>query len=181
MVSGVFICVDAIGVTVSGSDEDASIHGFDRVLVAGLYQPLRRFAGVVGRPDIDPDDLVQEAFVRTLRTRRLDELDDPGAYLRRVILNVAWSQRRRFGRARRMLDMLEASTPVVTDPTYPSDVAELYRLGPKQRAVMFLHDVEGFSFEEVAEMLGMTSSAARMTASRGRRRLRGLLEEEADR
>ena len=70
---------------------------------------------------------------------------------------------------------------MATDPTYPSDVAELYRLGPKQRGVLFLHDVEGFSFGEVSVMLGMTSSAARMTASRGRRRLRSLLEEEADR
>ena len=120
MVSGVFTCVDAIGVTVSGSDEDASIHGFDRVFVAGLYQPLRRFAGVVGRPDIDPDDLVQEAFVRTLQTRRLDEFDYPGAYPRRVVLNVARSQRRRIGRARRVVGRswawgcIGSSDPVVS-------------------------------------------------------------------
>lgn len=180
MVSGVFTCMEAIGVTVSVPGEDVSDHGFDRAFVASSYQSLRRFAAVVGSPDIDPDDLVQEAFVRTLRTHRLDELDDPSAYLRRVILNVARSQRRRFGLARRAISVLEASTPVAANPTYPSDVAELYRLGPKQRAVMFLHDIEGFSFEEVAEMLEMSPSAARMSASRGRRRLRRLLEEEAD-
>ena len=162
-------------------EQNASSHGFDRALVAGLYQPLRRFAAVVGRPDIEPDDLVQEAFVRTLRTRRLDELEDPGAYLRRVILNVARSQRRRFRRARHALRVFEASTPGSTDQTYPSDVAELHRLDPTQRAVLFLHDVEGFSFDEVAGMLDMAPGAARMAASRGRRRLRGLLEEEADR
>jgi DNA-directed RNA polymerase specialized sigma24 family protein len=56
-------------------------------------------------------------------------------------------------------------------------VAELFRLSATERAVLFLHDVEGYSFEEVGGMLEMSNGAVRMAASRGRRRLRALLEE----
>lgn len=149
-------------------------------LINDLYRPLRRFAAVVGDPDMEPDDLVQEAFVRTLRVRRLDDLDDPGAYLRRVILNTVRSLRRRAGRAARVLPVLGASAPDATAPAYPSDVADLFRLNPRWRAVLFLHDVERYTFEEVAEMLDIAPAAARMTATRARRRLRELLDEEVD-
>ena len=30
------------------------------------YEPLRRFAAVIGRWDVEPDDLVQEAFAKVL-------------------------------------------------------------------------------------------------------------------
>ncbi len=138
---------------------------------------MRRFAAVVGRPDVDPDDLVQEAFLRTLQVRPLAELVAPAAYLRRAILSAANTQRRRFGRTRTALQKLRGSAPCAADAEYPSDVAELFRLSATERAVLFLHDVEGYSFEEVGGMLEMSNGAVRMAASRGRRRLRSLLEE----
>ena len=58
-------------------------------LFAELYGPLRRFAAVVGPIEVDPDDLLQEAVARVLRRRRLTDLDQPGAYLRRTIVNLA--------------------------------------------------------------------------------------------
>jgi hypothetical protein len=39
--------------------------------------------------DVDPDDLVQEAFLRILRKGPLRRLDNPGADLRRTIVNIA--------------------------------------------------------------------------------------------
>jgi DNA-directed RNA polymerase specialized sigma24 family protein len=49
------------------SDQPARLDAVDREIVAAPYTPLRRYAGVVGSVDIDPDDLVQEAFLRVLR------------------------------------------------------------------------------------------------------------------
>jgi DNA-directed RNA polymerase specialized sigma24 family protein len=69
-----------------------------------------------------------------------------------------------------------------TNPTiYPSDIADLLGVEPRGRAVLYLHDVEGLDFTEVARMTDMTEGAARMLASRSRRRLRKLLESEAAR
>lgn len=150
-------------------------------VITDLYRSLRRFAGVVGPIEVDPDDLVQEALVRTLRVTSLSDLDNPGAYLRRVIVNLASSHRRRFARRRRALSRWWASESDSIQPVYPSDVADLLRLGPRERAVLFLHDVEGYSFQEVAEILGMTDTALRVMASRARRKLHELLREEAER
>jgi DNA-directed RNA polymerase specialized sigma24 family protein len=48
------------------------------------------------------------------------------------------------------------------------------------RAILFLHDVEGFAFDEVADFVGMNGGRVRMRASRARSRLRDLLTEETD-
>jgi RNA polymerase sigma-70 factor (ECF subfamily) len=137
-----------------------------------LFPSLRRLAGVMAPSDMDPDDLLQEALVKVLSHCALSELDHPGAYLRRTMLNLAASHYRHMGRRRHTLTRLAASAEQVPDATYPSDLAELYRLPPRERAVLYLAEVEGYHFDEIAEMLGCSKSAARKGASRGRRRLR---------
>ena len=155
----------------------AGIEKSERVLIAELYPSMRRFAAVVGPVEVDPDDLVQEAFVKNLEQGSFARLDNPGAYLRRSILNLASNHRRRLGRRHRALQRVVV--PESYRPSYPSDVAELLRLSPRARAVLYLISVEGQSFAEVAEVLDCSEPAARAAASRGRRRLRALLGEEA--
>lgn len=49
-------------------------------LIAELYPSLRRFASAVRPPGEDGNDLVQEALLRTLRSKvSLMGLDNPGA------------------------------------------------------------------------------------------------------
>src|SRR4051812_19140119 len=65
----------------------------DERLFAQLYAPLHRFAAVVKPPEVDADDLVQEALLRTLALRPLCEYEDPASYLRRTIVNLASNER----------------------------------------------------------------------------------------
>lgn len=139
-------------------------------LFAELYDPLRRFAAVVGPIEVDPDDLVQEALAKVLRRHRLTELDHPGAYLRRTIVNLASNQRRRFAVGRRALARLGSGSEAAGD-TYPSDLDDLLRLDPKERAVLYLAEVEGYRYAEIGVLLGCTEAAARKRAMRARRRL----------
>jgi RNA polymerase sigma factor (sigma-70 family) len=151
----------------------------DEDLIRVLYPSLRRLAGVVGSPAMEPDDLVQEALVRAFRTVRLLDLEDPAAYLRRTVVNLASSGWRRRARERRAVRRLTAEISHTNPAIYPSDIADLLQVGPQARAVLYLHDIEGLGFTEVARMTDMTEGAARMLASRSRRRLRRLLESEA--
>ncbi len=73
----------------------------DRELIAELYRPLRRFAAVVSPPEEDPDDLVQDVLVQTLRRMRLADLDAPLAYLGRPGRGAV--QHRRHGASGRPL------------------------------------------------------------------------------
>lgn len=140
---------------------------------ASMYPALRRFAAVVADLDMDPDDLVQDALISTLQRHSFDELDQPLAYLKRAIVHRASNQRRGAGRFRALLPRLgtEAAQPDV----YPSDLGLLDELAPLDRAVIFMADVEGDSFERIATDLGMTPAAVRKRASRARQRLRVLL------
>lgn len=148
----------------------------DSELFASLYPRLRRFASVVGPSESDPDDLVQDALERTLRLHSLTTLDNPRAYLSRVILNLASNQRRRFARARNATARLQVSE--ATLPAYPSDIAELMRLPAQQRAILFLAEVEGFTQAEIAAQLEMTEAAVSKAAQRARRKLSAELTEE---
>ena len=148
----------------------------ESALFARLYPSLRRFAAVTDATDVDPDDLVQEAVARAIRIRPLTALDDPAAYLRRTIVNLAKNRRRGLARARLALGRL--SNEARTEAEYSSDLTDLQRLGPVARAVLFLVEVEGWTYAAASQQLGMTGQAARTCASRARRRLRLEMEEE---
>jgi DNA-directed RNA polymerase specialized sigma24 family protein len=144
----------------------------DHEIFAQLYPGLRRFAAVVGAIEMDPDDLVQDAVSRALVGGPLSRFDSPGAYLRRAIVNAASNDRRGAGRRGRALVRLRGGLVEAEPMSYPSDIGELVQLSPSARAVIYLREVEGLAFNDIASMLGMSATSARMTLSRALRSLR---------
>ena len=55
-------------------------------------------------------------------------------------------------------------------------VAALARLSEKQRAAVVLHHAAGYPAKEIADIIGSTTPAVHVHLSRGRKRLRELLE-----
>ncbi|MGQ0825370.1 MAG: RNA polymerase sigma factor [Actinomycetota bacterium] len=142
-----------------------------------LYGPLRRFAGVVGRWDVEPDDLVQEVFAKVLARRRAD-IDDLGPYLRRAIVNLATDERRRARRGADLSARLQA--PTAHTDAYPHELEELLKLDGRVRALMYLVEVEGWPIADAAETVQMSPTAARVALMRARRRLRTELSVESN-
>ena len=149
----------------------------DRETIRDLYPSLCRFAAIVAPPEIEPEDLVQESLYRALRRGTLADLEHPTAYLRRAILNLSSNQRRAEGRLRRALTRMNPE--VGREDSYPSDVQDLLRLPAQARAVVFMREVEGRSYTEIAAVVGCREATARATAARARRRLRELITAEA--
>ncbi len=56
----------------------------------------------------------------------------------------------------------------------------LAKLPDSQREAIVLHRFEGFSFKEIAELLGVTETAVKVRAHRGYERLRVLLASEKE-
>jgi len=148
----------------------------DEELFETLYQQVWRFAAVVATPGTDPDDLVQEALVRTLARRELADLDAPVPYLRKAVLNVVVDNQRRASRWRGVVRRLPDRSTQLDE--FPSDLADLEHLSPVDRGVLYLTEIEGHSQAEAATMLGLTHDAVRLRASRARRRLRVAIEAE---
>ena len=151
----------------------------DATVFAELYPSLRAFAAVTGSVDVEPDDLVQEAVARTLRSHRLVDLDDAGAYLRRAIVNLAANRRRSMARWRLAVARLDRVDEAQA-AHYASDLDDLRRLAPDARALLFMVEVEGCSYAEAADVLGISEEAARTRGARARRQLRADLEGVTD-
>ncbi|MCL2465769.1 MAG: SigE family RNA polymerase sigma factor [Micrococcales bacterium] len=126
-------------------------------------------------------ELVQQTLVRTYHAWKRAR-HSPLPYARRVMMN----QRISTWRARRR----EVLAPPHHFPERPNPdqieiLAErdrlmraLSRLGARQRRVVVLRHVEGFSEKEVAEMLGIPVGTVKSAGSRGLQRLREVLREE---
>ena len=143
----------------------------DGVIFTAIYPGLRRFASVVGWPEHDPDDLVQEAVARALRQGPIGALDNPGAYLRTAVLRLVANRSRGRGRRSVVHRSLAAAASEGVD-IYPSDLDELRRLDPQDRALLFLSVIERRPFAEIAALLGIAEPAARKRSSRALARLR---------
>ena len=147
----------------------------EALLIADLYPHLRAFASVVAPVQEDPNDLVQEALVRTLCGGPLSRLEHPKAYLRTAIYHLAVSARRHWVAER---DALVRIPTEEDPPQYSWQVDELLSLSPKARAVVYLGVIEDMPHAEIADLLGCSPASVRKTASRAKRKLRRLLAEE---
>ena len=114
-------------------------------------------------------DAVAEAFAQALR--RGDALRDPAAWVWRTAFVVARGELKGRGRSR----PLEDESTTMAEPVGLFEA--LARLSPKQRAVIVLHHYAGYRLREIGPMLGITKGTAGVHLSRGRRRLREVLEE----
>ncbi len=145
--------------------------------------------------EADAKDLAQEAFLRVYRALSRVEPGVPlEAWLYRIVLNLFIDQLRRRGKVR--LEPLDA--PVVTprgnevertlpDPSpnpeeqvvtgqLDAEIQQaLVALSPDLRVVVVLVDIQGFSYEEVAQILRVPLGTVKSRLHRARRFLRDRL------
>lgn len=126
------------------------------------------------------EDLSQEAFTRAYRDwDRIAGYDDPGAWVRRVVANLAVSRWRRLGAERRALTRLVGRRDEQPGDLEPRD-AELWaavrRLPEPQAMALALHYVDDLPVAEIARVLDCAEGTAKSHLFRGRQRLAELLE-----
>ena len=126
----------------------------------------------------EAEELMQDAFLRILeRWERVRGLDDPQGYLYRTALNLFRKQLRRAGVALRRRIRAD---PMPDDFARSDDrhtVGEaLGRLTSRQRAVLVLTEMIGYSSEEAGTILGIRAGTVRALAFQGRAALRSVLE-----
>jgi RNA polymerase sigma-70 factor (ECF subfamily) len=130
----------------------------------------------------EAEDLVQEAWLRLARTDRA-EIRDLRAWLTTVISRLAIDALT-SARARRehyvgpwLPEPLVQEAGGSPDPALRTDLDEdvsmamlivLESLSPAERSAFLLHDVFGYSFEEVARIVDRTPGASRKMAARAR-------------
>ena len=142
--------------------------------------------------EADARDLSQEAFIRVFRAWRSFK---PGTSFRswiyRIVTNLHRDElRRRKGRYQEEIpedhELQEhgGGRPLAVEPIeeyVESQLSEpvskaLADLATEQRQIVLLADVEGYSYQEIAEIVGCTVGTVRSRLHRARGQLRGLLD-----
>ena len=128
----------------------------------------RALVGATGDREI-ANDAVAEAFARALH--HAGAIHDLSAWTWKVAFRIAASEARREDA---LQDNLEAGSGPSGD--VPELVMALRRLPQNQREAVVLHDYADRPTAEVAAILGCSRATVHVHLSRGRRRLRELLE-----
>lgn len=150
-----------------------------RIHTPRLYQfALRLLGGVVP----EAEEAVQDTWVRALS--KLDSFGGRSEFLTWLIginLNVC---RERFRRRRVRKEKLALFPGRQNQPPSPDrrlDLEEaIARLPDGYRAVIVLHDVEGWTHEEIADRLEVTVGTSKSQLFSARRRMRELLTREGE-
>jgi RNA polymerase sigma-70 factor, ECF subfamily len=141
--------------------------------------------------EADAGDLTQEAFIRVYRAWRSFK---PGtsflSWIYRIVTNLHRDElRRRKGRYQEEipedheLQEYGGGRPLAVEPIEEYVEGQLSEpvsraladLATEQRQIVLLADVEGYSYQEIAEIVGCTVGTVRSRLHRARGQLRGLL------
>jgi RNA polymerase sigma-70 factor (ECF subfamily) len=153
----------------------------DRDAFGALVRAHQRRAYGVARSIVmtheDAEDAVQEGFLHAYRALDRFLTTQPfGAWLHRIVANAALDLTRR--RRVREADALPENLALGSfDPAEASDLrtrlkAGLAALSDRQRAVIVLHDIQGFRHGEIGRLLGIPEGTARSDLFHARLALR---------
>ncbi|MEU6212969.1 RNA polymerase sigma-70 factor [Streptomyces sp. NPDC090085] len=139
-----------------------------------LFGTAYRMLGSVA----DAEDIVQDAWITWNRADRTD-VEHPKAYLVRTVTNLSLNRLKSAQVVRESYVGPWLPEPLLTSP----DVAEeaeladtvsmavlvvLETLTPTERAVFMLREVFGYSYAEIAEVVGKSGASVRQSAHRAR-------------
>jgi len=171
-------------------DESTVFQDLIRPHLSDLYRLAYRFTGAVA----DAEDLVQEVLIKVYERR--SELTSIGAlrpWLSRVLYNQFIDNVRRYSRQRLQSVPLDpqgadaiSNEALQSQEPDPEDAAEhafninelgraLESLSLEHRAVLLMHDSQGYKLEEIQVITGTPLGTLKSRLHRARARLRDLL------
>src|SRR5579872_370870 len=156
-------------------------------MVTSHLDPLYRTAlRLTGRPQ-DAEDLVQETYLRAWRSLHTYRPGtNPKAWLFRILHNAHIDRYRASTRTVQTVDEMEGQDPAFVVHETPESVVlsgvmdaeirqALMALPEVFRSCLILADLEGFSYQEIADILGIPRGTVMSRLFRGRRAMRRAL------
>jgi RNA polymerase sigma-70 factor (ECF subfamily) len=166
---------DRVVARARAGDPDA-LEQLYRAFEAPVYNLARRIC----RTTEDAEDVLQETFFEVCRSiGRYREEGSLWGWVRTIAASKALMRLRRnkYRETEELHD--EVTGRQREDTALRMDIeAALERLSETSRAVVWLHDVEGYTHEEIAAMMGKTPSFSKSQLARAHVRLRRWLGEE---
>jgi RNA polymerase sigma-70 factor (ECF subfamily) len=170
------------------------------VLIAQYHQPLYSLIARSLNDPVDAADITQEVFIKVFRSiRSFNGESSLRTWLYRIALHEASNQRRWWSRHKKQEITIDSpseseddcstfclSSTLCDDRDSPFDYAAqaevrvrvesaLQQLPEAFRTVVVLREIEGFAYEEIAEILNVNLGTVKSRLTRGRSALRALL------
>jgi RNA polymerase sigma-70 factor (ECF subfamily) len=173
------LSIDDLAIQRAKSGDEQALEGLYRAYEGTVYSLARRMC----RTEEDAEDVLQETFFEVCRSIprfRGTEGGSLTAWIKRIAASKALIKLR-AGRYRDADSLEDEAGEVIAGPQDP-DVglqmdleAALARLSDTSRAVVWMHDVEGYTHEEIAELMGKTVSFSKSQLARAHMRLKRML------
>jgi RNA polymerase sigma-70 factor, ECF subfamily len=198
----------AIGIRAAEQDFVAALKaGSEQAFALLLAQYSHPIYSLISRSLSDPTDaadVTQEVFVKVFRNiSNFHGEASLRTWIYRIALHEASNQRRWWGRHKRQemtidaqIENEEGETFCMADALAAGDasqydcaareqlgervIAALRTLPEAFREVVVLREIEGFGYEEIAEMLGVNLGTVKSRLTRGRAALRAALQSDAE-
>lgn len=131
----------------------------------------------------DAEDIIQDAYLRWNNVT-LEDVDNPEAYLQTIVSRLCIDHFRSAKQQREEYYGPWLPEPIVSSDQQPDTDIELHNdltiallhllenLSPDQRAIYLLHDIFGYKFSEIAQLLDKNSAACRKAAQRARHQIK---------
>ena len=161
-----------------------AIEGDERALQTLWSQHSPHIDAVIRRLVGDPDlaaDVAQEVWIQIFRALPSYRGESQfGTWAHRIAVNRTLNALRRTRRIAKAEADIEDDTVAVEHDSERSLLAASIeeaanRLSPGARTVFMMHDVEGYTHEEIAELMGNTVSFSKSQLARAHTRLKKLL------
>lgn len=168
---------------------------FERLMSQSYRQAYNMAYRLAGNAT-EAEDLLQETYVRAFRFfHRYDENLPFASWLYRIMTNVHIdSVRKRLriktvslensgpenNRTWDIADLTAGADAILMESTLDEPIQMgLRSMNPEFRTAVVLSDIEGLSYEEVADLMGTSIGTVRSRIHRGRKQLRSYLEQNS--
>ena len=161
---------------VAGKGDERAFRELYRRHTPALYQLVLR---MLGGETADAEDVVQETWIRAVRQLTKFRWESSlRTWLSAIGLNLAREVLRRRARARTQEfdERLELRAPLVRDGERIDLERAIARLPNGYRTVLVLHDVEGYTHEEISRQLQIAVGTSKSQLFDARRAVRSLLQ-----
>jgi RNA polymerase sigma-70 factor (ECF subfamily) len=156
-----------------------------RMAILAEIPRLRRYARALLRDRDAADDLVQDCLERALtRLENWRTGESPRRWLFTIMHHLFVDQHRKVKRAAEVIAFSGDAQPEAVEQASQFDVVAsreimdaLQKISPDRRAAIVLVAVEGFSYAEAANILGVPAGTLMSRIARGRDDLRALLDD----
>lgn len=151
-----------------------------KIQVLPLKNKLFRFAGSFLNQYAEAEDVVQEVFIRLwARRKKLEQYKSIEAFAMVITRNLCLDRLKSKGYRPDELternEMQNHSTPHTQMELKDSlvMVKQIMEMLPEQqKTIVHLRDIEGYDYEEIAELLGISENTIRVNLSRARKKIR---------